>query len=78
MSNNVISLDSRRPSPWKATEGCDCAACQVQRMGHDLDRRLTAAATLLDADVEDAMRHYLQQLADLTGVDCQYERRAQS
>jgi hypothetical protein len=73
MTDNVISLDSRRPNPWQADADCECAACHIRNMGRDLDDRLRHAGDLLSLDARDAMRHYLQQLAELCGVECQYE-----
>jgi hypothetical protein len=68
----VIKLDSRRRSPWNLDAGCPCAACYVRQMGKDLDERLRVTEDLMSLAAADAMRHYLDQLGELCGVQCQY------
>jgi hypothetical protein len=73
---NVVQLDNYRPSPWQpGDETCECAACLVRRMGRDLDDRLREVGDLFSLEAQDAMKHYLIQLGELCGVECQYKAR---
>lgn len=76
MSGRIVSIDSRRSSPWRPEDGCDCSACEIQRIGADMHERLVSAPDLITLEAQDAMRHFLDRLGALCGTECHYERQA--
>jgi hypothetical protein len=76
--SNVVRLDSHRPSRFNPLHGgvigCDCAACDVRRMGRAAEKlRDEAQAALLVDGVAVAERvdEIVHHLAVLCGFECQ-------
>lgn len=78
---NVISLADRRPSQFASTHparpgqpDCDCAACDVRRMGRAAERLrdLARGALLVDGNaIADEVDQIVHDLGVLCGFHCQ-------
>lgn len=78
---NVISLAERRPSQFASLHpeppgrpACDCAACDVRRMGRTAERlrNLARGALLVDGNaIADEVDQIVYDLGVLCGFNCQ-------